>query len=87
MSVSALAFVYHYCIFSGVRGVLMVVNHCGITRDLFRISIGCKSIKNHLPHTVFGPSYQPFVNLRVFPRKILARHATLNSCGQSTSRH
>nr|WP_279337607.1 hypothetical protein [Holospora curviuscula] len=38
----------------------MGANHCGITYDLFRISL-------YLPHTGFGPSYHPFVNPRLFP--------------------
>ncbi|WP_207760883.1 hypothetical protein [Holospora curviuscula] len=38
----------------------MGANHCRINHDLLRISI-------YLPHTGFGPSYQPFVNPRSFP--------------------
>nr|WP_243397250.1 hypothetical protein [Holospora curviuscula] len=45
----------------------MGANHCGVNHDLFHISIYCKGIENHLPHNDFGPSYQPFVNLRPFP--------------------
>nr|WP_207760905.1 hypothetical protein [Holospora curviuscula] len=63
----------------------MGANHCGINHDPFHTRICCKGIENHFPHTSFGPSYQLLMNTRAFPRKILARYATLHACGQSTS--
>ncbi|PPE03622.1 hypothetical protein [Holospora curviuscula] len=59
----------------------MGVNHCGIPHDSFRISIYCKGIENHFPHTDFGSSYQLLMNPRAFPRKILARDATAHFSG------
>ncbi|PPE03438.1 hypothetical protein HCUR_01114 [Holospora curviuscula] len=59
----------------------MGANHCGIPHDSFRISIYCKGIENHFPHTDFGSSYQPLMNPRAFPRKILARDATAHLSG------
>nr|WP_243397240.1 hypothetical protein [Holospora curviuscula] len=44
----------------------MGANHCGINHDLFRISICCKGIENHWPHTGFGPAYKLFMNPRLF---------------------
>ncbi|WP_207760957.1 hypothetical protein [Holospora curviuscula] len=45
----------------------MGANHCGISYDSLRISICCKGIEDHFPHTDLRPSYQAFVNPRVFP--------------------
>nr|WP_207760953.1 hypothetical protein [Holospora curviuscula] len=63
----------------------MGANHCGISYDPLRISICCKGIEDDLPHTGFGPSYQPFVNPRLFLVRFWKGTLHLHPCGQSTS--